>query len=320
MAGTTWSRRTHQPAMKADMPGFAGKLSDEEIRAVLAYIRSRWSRDVLKLRAQMFRSATKGDDDLPRESGQARAGPTDTLCRMAGARAARGVLARIFDMLGWTEMIFNHITVRVPGPEVRFLINPFGLHYREVKASNLVLIDTEGNAVRETKWPVNRAGFVIHSAIHGALSDAHCVMHTHTTTGVAVASLKEGLSPNNFYGAMLVGQVAYHEFEGITVEPGEKERLVNDHRQEARGHPQESRSSRVGSERLAGVRHAVDAAARVRRADRRQPPGRSIRSGPRCSRRPCARAVPPRSAPARTCSPRCSARSIPSIRRTGSKK
>src|SRR5687767_9523574 len=125
-------------------------------------------------------------------------------------RAARVELAaayRIFDMLGWTEMIFNHITVRVPGPEVRFLINPFGLHYREVKASNLVLIDTDGNAVRETQWPVNRAGFVIHSAIHGALSDAHCVMHTHTTTGVAVASLKEGLSPNNFYGAMLVGQV-----------------------------------------------------------------------------------------------------------------
>ena len=144
-------------------------------------------------------------------------------------RAARIELAaayRIFDMLGWTEMIFNHITVRVPGPEVRFLINPFGLHYREVKASNLVLIDTEGNAVRDTKWPVNRAGFVIHSAIHGAVSDAHCVMHTHTTTGVAVASLKEGLSSNNFYGAMLVGQVAYHEFEGITVEPGEKERLV----------------------------------------------------------------------------------------------
>ena len=144
-------------------------------------------------------------------------------------RAARIELAaayRIFDMLGWTEMIFNHITVRVPGPEVRFLINPFGLHYREVKASNLVLVDTEGSAVRETKWPVNRAGFVIHSAIHGAISDAHCVMHTHTTTGVAVASLKEGLSPNNFYGAMLVGQVAYHEFEGITVEPGEKERLV----------------------------------------------------------------------------------------------
>ena len=146
-------------------------------------------------------------------------------------RAARVELAaayRIFDMLGWVEMIFNHITVRVPGPEVRFLINPFGLHYSEVKASNLLLIDTDGNPVRPTQWPVNRAGFVIHSAIHASIPQAHCVMHTHTTTGIAVASLEEGLSPNNFYGAMLVGQVAYHEFEGITVEPGEKERLVRD--------------------------------------------------------------------------------------------
>src|SRR5688572_33110073 len=75
---------------------------------------------------------------------------------------------RIFDMLGWVQMIFNHITVRVPGPEVRFLINPFGLQYREITASNLVLIDIEGNPVRQTPWPVNRAGFVVHSAIHGA--------------------------------------------------------------------------------------------------------------------------------------------------------
>jgi len=144
------------------------------------------------------------------------------------ARVELAAAYRIFDMLGWVEMIFNHITVRVPGPEVRFLINPFGLHYREVTASNLVLIDIDGNPVRETKWPVNRAGFVIHSAIHAAIPQAHCVMHTHTTTGIAVACLEEGLSPNNFYGAMLVGKVAYHEFEGITVEPGEKERLVRD--------------------------------------------------------------------------------------------
>jgi ribulose-5-phosphate 4-epimerase/fuculose-1-phosphate aldolase len=144
------------------------------------------------------------------------------------ARVELAAAYRISDMLGWVEMIFNHITVRVPGPELRFLINPFGLHYREVKASNLVLIDIDGNPVRETKWPVNRAGFVIHSAIHAAIPEAHCVMHTHTTSGIAVACLEEGLSPHNFYGAMLVGKVAYHEFEGITVEPGEKERLVRD--------------------------------------------------------------------------------------------
>jgi ribulose-5-phosphate 4-epimerase/fuculose-1-phosphate aldolase len=144
-------------------------------------------------------------------------------------RAARVQLAacyRIFDQLGWTEMIFNHITLRVPGPERLFLINPFGLHYREITASSLVLIDIEGNPVRESQWPVNRAGFVIHSALHGHVEQAHCVMHTHTTTGMAVASLKEGLSPTNFYAAQLHGQVAYHDFEGITVEEGEKERLV----------------------------------------------------------------------------------------------
>ena len=149
------------------------------------------------------------------------------------ARVQLAACYRIFDTLGWVEMIFNHITVRVPGPasspdSVRFLINPFGLHYREIKASNLLLIDIDGNPVRPADWPVNRAGFVIHSAIHAAIPKAHCVMHTHTTSGIAVACLKEGLSPHNFYGAMLHGRVAYHDFEGITVEEGEKERLVRD--------------------------------------------------------------------------------------------
>lgn len=142
------------------------------------------------------------------------------------ARIELAAAYRVFDMLGWTELIFNHITVRVPGPEVRFLINPFGLHYREINASSLVLIDVKGDPVRESEWPVNRAGFVIHSAIHGAIETAHCVMHTHTTTGMAVACLEGGLSHDNFYGAMLHGQVAYHEFEGITVNPEEQERLL----------------------------------------------------------------------------------------------
>ena len=131
----------------------------------------------------------------------------------AAEREARVQLAaayRVFDHLGWTEMIFNHITLRVPGPEKLFLINPFGLHYREVTASSLVLIDLDGAPVRESAWPVNRAGFVIHSAIHGNLENAHCVMHTHTTTGMAVAALRDGLSPTNFSAAQLAGQVAYH--------------------------------------------------------------------------------------------------------------
>ncbi len=144
------------------------------------------------------------------------------------ARVQLAACYRIFDHLGWTEMIFNHITLRVPGPGRTFLINPFGLHYREVTASNLVLIDIDGNPLRETEWPVNLAGFTTHSAIHAAIDSAHCVMHTHTTTGMAVASLKEGLSPTNFYAAQLHGAVAYHDFEGITIEPAEKERMVRD--------------------------------------------------------------------------------------------
>ena len=144
------------------------------------------------------------------------------------ARVELAACYRVFDMLGWTEMIFNHITLRVPGPEKRFLINPFGLHYREVKASNLVLIDIEGNVLRDSGWPVNRAGFVIHSALHAAKPNVMCVMHTHTTNGIAVASLKKGLSSDNFYGAMLHGRVAYHDLQGVTVDTAERESLVRD--------------------------------------------------------------------------------------------
>ena len=162
---------------------------------------------------------------------QTKARPVKDLPMNEAERKARVELAaayRIFDMLGWDQLIFNHITLRVPGPEHRFLINPFGLHYSEISASSLLLIDLEGNALRESKWPVNRAGYVIHSALHESQPEAHCVMHTHTTTGMAVACLKDGLSPHNFYGAMLQGQIAYHDFEGISVEPGEKERLARD--------------------------------------------------------------------------------------------
>jgi ribulose-5-phosphate 4-epimerase/fuculose-1-phosphate aldolase len=144
-------------------------------------------------------------------------------------REARRRLAacyRVFDYLGWTELIFNHITLRVPGPETVFLINPFGLHYSEVTASNLVAIDIDGHPVRPAEYPINLAGFVIHSAIHGHIPAAHCVMHTHTTTGSAVACLEEGLSNDTFYGAQLYGRVAYHEFEGVTVNADERKRLV----------------------------------------------------------------------------------------------
>ena len=133
---------------------------------------------------------------------------------------------RIFDYMGWSEMIYNHITVKVPGPEQHFLINPFGLHYSEVKASNLVKVDIDGSIVEDTDYAVNPAGIVIHTAIHAARPDIQCIAHTHTNAGMAVACTQEGLRADNFYSALMHNQIAYHDFEGITVMDDEKSRLV----------------------------------------------------------------------------------------------
>jgi ribulose-5-phosphate 4-epimerase/fuculose-1-phosphate aldolase len=133
---------------------------------------------------------------------------------------------RAFDWLGWSELIYNHITARVPGPERHYLINPYGLWYSEVTASNLVKVNLAGEAVDGSKYPVNRAGFVIHSAIHAAREDVRCIIHTHSTAGSAVACKKDGLRFDNFYSAALSGQVAYHDFEGVTTDTAEQPRLV----------------------------------------------------------------------------------------------
>ncbi|WP_341481326.1 class II aldolase/adducin family protein [Variovorax terrae] len=146
------------------------------------------------------------------------------------ARVQLAACYRVFAMLGWTEMIYNHITVRLPdsatGGAKQFLINPFGLHYSEVTASNLLKIDLQGNKLDDNPWPVNPAGFTVHAAIHDGLPDAHCVMHTHTTAGVAVACTQGGLAQNNFYSAQLDDLVAYHDFEGITIHADEAPRLL----------------------------------------------------------------------------------------------
>lgn len=141
-------------------------------------------------------------------------------------RLELAALYRAFDWLGWTESIYNHITARVTGAERRYLINPYGLNYNEVTATNLVKVNLAGEAVDGSKYPVNVAGFVIHSAIHAARDDAHCIIHTHSTAGSAVAVKKEGLRYDNFYSAALHGQVAYHDFEGVTTDTGEQPRLV----------------------------------------------------------------------------------------------
>jgi ribulose-5-phosphate 4-epimerase/fuculose-1-phosphate aldolase len=137
---------------------------------------------------------------------------------------------RIFDYLGWTSIIFNHITIRIPGPEHNFLINPFGLRYDEVTASNLVKVDANGKKVRGSnyeEWDINQAGFTIHSAIHNKIEDALCIMHTHTPAGLAVACKTDGLSNTNIYSSMIYDRISYHDFEGVALRDDEQERLVN---------------------------------------------------------------------------------------------
>lgn len=133
---------------------------------------------------------------------------------------------RLVEELGWSFLIFGHLTARVPGPEKHFLINPYGLMYDEVTASNLVKIDLNGNIIGNSEWDVNPAGFVIHSAVHSSKSDAHCVMHTHTNAGMAMAGLKKGLINIDFSGSAFYKKVAYHDFEGVTIRKDECDRIA----------------------------------------------------------------------------------------------
>lgn len=143
-------------------------------------------------------------------------------------RVELAALYRLVAMQGWDSGIATHISIRVPGPEHHFLINPFGWFFEEVTASSLVKIDCDGNIVQETPNEVNPAGFVIHSAIHMAREDAQCVLHLHTDEGVAVSSQKEGLLPITQFGVVSMGRISYHDFEGVALNLGERERLVAD--------------------------------------------------------------------------------------------
>jgi ribulose-5-phosphate 4-epimerase/fuculose-1-phosphate aldolase len=142
--------------------------------------------------------------------------------------AARVDLAcayRLFHHLGWHALIFNHITLRVPGPDRHFLINPFGLMYREVTASNLLKVDLDGNLVEPSQWPLFEAGFVVHSGIHRHNDHIHCVMHTHSDTGVAVSCLADGLLPLDSTALRFAGRIAYHDFTMLPTERSESENL-----------------------------------------------------------------------------------------------
>ncbi|MEL7027732.1 MAG: class II aldolase/adducin family protein [Pseudomonadota bacterium] len=147
----------------------------------------------------------------------------------AAEREARINLAcayRLFWILGWHELIYNHISIRIPGREGAFLINPFGLRYDEVTASNLVMIDIEGRKLQPSEHEVNPAGFVVHAAVHRSRADASCVMHTHTTAGMAVACQRSGLLPLSFPAGFFTDRISYHALEGITIDEDECERIA----------------------------------------------------------------------------------------------
>jgi len=135
---------------------------------------------------------------------------------------------RLVALFGWDDLVFTHISARVPGSEDHFLINPYGFLFEEITASSLVKIDLEGRKVMDSPHPVNPAGFTIHSAIHAARHDIQCVMHTHSLNGVAVSAQKNGLLPISQQSLFVLSSLAYHDYEGVALNEAEKPRLVRD--------------------------------------------------------------------------------------------
>lgn len=135
---------------------------------------------------------------------------------------------RLVALFKWDDLITTHISARVPGTTDQFLINPYGWYFEEITASSLVKIDLEGRVVDGSTSPVNPAGFMIHSAIHAARHDAACIVHTHAINGTAVSAQKEGLLPISQHAMVVVGNLSYHDYEGIALRDDEKVRLVRD--------------------------------------------------------------------------------------------
>jgi ribulose-5-phosphate 4-epimerase/fuculose-1-phosphate aldolase len=144
------------------------------------------------------------------------------------ARVDLAALYRLVALYGWDDMIYTHISARLPGPDHHFLINPYGLMFDEITASSLVKIDLEGNILQETPYFINPAGFTIHSAVHAAREDAKYVMHLHSDNGVAVAAQAHGLLPLSQHALIVLPKLAYHDYEGIALNHDERERLVAD--------------------------------------------------------------------------------------------
>jgi len=135
---------------------------------------------------------------------------------------------RIVAMFGWDDLVFTHISARLPGPGHRFLINPYGLMFEEITASSLITIDAEGRKLDDSPFDVNPAGFTIHSAIHAAREDANCVLHTHSLNGIAVSAQKGGVLPLSQQSIFVLSSLGYHDYEGVALRDDEKPRLVRD--------------------------------------------------------------------------------------------
>jgi len=135
---------------------------------------------------------------------------------------------RLVALYGWDDLIFTHISARVPGSEHHFLINPYGMMFDEITASSLVKVDLHGQKVMDSPYDINPAGFTIHSAIHAAREDAQCVLHTHSLNGVAVSAQKDGVLPISQQASIVLSSLAYHDYEGIALREDEKPRLVAD--------------------------------------------------------------------------------------------
>ena len=135
---------------------------------------------------------------------------------------------RLIALYGWDDLVFTHISARVPGPDEHCLINAYGLMFEEMTASSLVKVDLAGNKVGESEYDINPAGFVIHSAVHEAREDVGCVLHTHTRAGVAVSAQKDGLLPISQTSLFPIATIAYHDYEGVALNDDEKPRLVAD--------------------------------------------------------------------------------------------
>ncbi len=135
---------------------------------------------------------------------------------------------RLVAMFKWDDLVFTHISARVPGSHDSFLINPYGLMFEEITASSLIKIDAQGNKLDHSPYDVNPAGFTIHSAIHSSRHDAQCVMHTHTLNGIAVSAQKAGVLPISQQSIFVLSSLSYHDYEGVALRDDEKPRLVAD--------------------------------------------------------------------------------------------